>query len=188
MLAATLKGAVSQRLVPTRDGKGRIAASEILVVTGRIQDLILNPAETGKISQVIAEGGFYGMQTFDQSLLGHVQSGVIDERTAMEYATSPHDFKLMIASAGHSASDMSQIGGSDAPAAPAAAEGDEYAEIRGAAQGAPEPPPPAREPTPSVVRRPPPETGGEHGAEPDYGSPEHAYGGPPGAPPTPGQG
>jgi hypothetical protein len=75
MLAATLKGAVSQRLVPTTDGQGRVAASEIMVVTGRVQDLILNPNETGKISQVIAEGEYYGMQTFDQSLLGHVQSG-----------------------------------------------------------------------------------------------------------------
>ncbi len=109
MLAATLKGAVSQRLVPTADGSGRVAASEILVVTGRVQDLILNPEETGKISQVIAEGEYYGMQTFDQSLLGHVMSGRVAEETAMEYASSPHDFKLMLASSGRSASDLSQI-------------------------------------------------------------------------------
>ena len=43
MLASTLRGAVSQRLVPTADGKGRVAASEIMVVTGRVEDLILNP-------------------------------------------------------------------------------------------------------------------------------------------------
>ena len=75
MLASTLRGAVSQRLVPTSDGDGRVAASEVLVVTGRVQDLILSPTETGKISQVIAEGEYYGMQTFDQSLLGHVAGG-----------------------------------------------------------------------------------------------------------------
>ena len=75
MLASTLRGAVSQRLVPTVDGTGRVAASEIMVVTGRVQDLILSPTETGKISQVIAEGEYYGMQTFDQSLLGHVAGG-----------------------------------------------------------------------------------------------------------------
>ncbi len=109
MLAATLKGAVSQRLVPTADGSGRVAASEILVVTGRVQDLILNPEETGKISQVIAEGEYYGMQTFDQSLLGLVSSGRVAEETAMEYASSPHDFKLMLTSAGRSASDLSQL-------------------------------------------------------------------------------
>ena len=115
MLAATLRGAVSQRLVPTVDGNGRVAAAEILVVTGRVQDLILSPTETGKISQVIAEGEYYGMQTFDQSLLAHVESGKVSEKTAMDHASSPHDFKLMLASAGRRASDISQVLGSEAP-------------------------------------------------------------------------
>jgi twitching motility protein PilT len=109
MLAATLRGAVSQRLVPTADGKGRVAAAEVMVVTGRIQDLILNPNETGKISQVIAEGEYYGMQTFDQSLLHHVGAGHVTVKTAMDYASSPHDFKLMLASAGKKASDFGQM-------------------------------------------------------------------------------
>ncbi len=115
MLASTLKGAVSQRLVPTVDGKGRVAASEIMVVTGRVQDLILNPAETGKISQVIAEGEYYGMQTFDQSLLSHVEAGHVAESVAMDYASSPHDFTLMLASAGRRASDISQLAADDPP-------------------------------------------------------------------------
>ena len=72
MLASTLQGAISQRLVPRADREGRVAVSEVMVVTGRIQDLILNPEETGRISEVIAEGDFYGMQTFDQALLGYV--------------------------------------------------------------------------------------------------------------------
>jgi hypothetical protein len=80
-----------------------------MVVTGRIQDLILNPNETGKISQVIAEGEYYGMQTFDQSLLSHVNAGLIETKTAMDYASSPHDFKLMLASSGKSASDIGQL-------------------------------------------------------------------------------
>ncbi len=112
MLAATLRGAVSQRLVPTVDGQGRVAAAEILVVTGRVQDLILSPTETGKISQVIAEGEYYGMQTFDQSLLSHVEAGDVAEDVAMEHASSPHDFKLMLASSGRRASDISQVIGS----------------------------------------------------------------------------
>ena len=103
MLASTLRGAVSQRLVPTVDGHGRVAASEVMVVTGRVEDLILNPEETGKISQVIAEGEYYGMQTFDQSLLGHVEAGRVSEKVAMDYASSPHDFKLMLASSGQRA-------------------------------------------------------------------------------------
>ena len=123
MLASTLRGAVSQRLVPTADGSGRIAAAEVLVVTGRVQDLILSPGETGKISQVIAEGEYYGMQTFDQSLLEHVAAGRVSEQTAMDYASSPHDFKLMLASSGRRASDFDQMGASPTPepsAAPAA--------------------------------------------------------------------
>ena len=75
MLASTLRGAISQRLVPRADREGRVAVSEVMVVTGRIQDLILNPEETGRISEVIAEGDFYGMQTFDQALLGYVRDG-----------------------------------------------------------------------------------------------------------------
>ena len=115
MLASTLRGAVSQRLVPTVDGDGRVAASEVMVVTGRVEDLILSPEETGKISQVIAEGEYYGMQTFDQSLLKHVTSGAVSEETAMDYASSPHDFELMLGASGRGASDMSQVEALDGP-------------------------------------------------------------------------
>jgi twitching motility protein PilT len=109
MLASTLKAAISQRLVPRADGNGRVAVSEVLVVTGRVQDLILNPNETGKITEVISEGSYYGMQTFDQALLGYVMDGVISEEVAFETATSPHDFKLMLAAQGQSASGIEQV-------------------------------------------------------------------------------
>ncbi len=89
MLSATLKGAIAQRLVPDVTGDGRVPASEVLVVTGRVQDLIMNPEETGKITEVIAEGEYYGMRTFDQSLLGYVMEGKISEEIAMDYASSP---------------------------------------------------------------------------------------------------
>jgi twitching motility protein PilT len=112
MLATTLAGVISQRLVPGADG-GRVPVAEILVATGRIKDLILNPEETGKINQAIAEGSFYGMQTFDQDLLGHVTSGRISEAVAYETATSPHDFKLMLAAGGQRASGIEQL--SNAP-------------------------------------------------------------------------
>ena len=113
MLASTLRGAVSQRLVPRADGEGRVAVAEVMVATGRIQDLILNPEETGRITEVIAEGAYYGMQTFDQALLGHVQRGEVSEEVAMETASSPHDFKLMLSAgasgrAGSSRSDRKQ--------------------------------------------------------------------------------
>jgi twitching motility protein PilT len=114
MLASTLRGAISQRLVARKGGEGRVAVCEVMVATGRIQDLILNPEETGRITEVIAEGEFYGMQTFDQSLLRHVMAGNIDEATAIEVASSPHDFKLMLAAQGQRASGVEQvIGGED---------------------------------------------------------------------------
>ncbi|MDX6632814.1 MAG: twitching motility protein PilT [Solirubrobacterales bacterium] len=111
MLASTLKGAVSQRLIPRADGHGRVAAAEIMVVTGRIQDLILNPEETGRITEVITEGAYYGMQTFDQALLNLVMDGVISEEVAMETASSPHDFKLMLAAKGERPSGIEQVSG-----------------------------------------------------------------------------
>ena len=109
MLASTLKGAIAQRLVPDVTGEGRVPASEVLVVTGRVQDLILNPEETGKITEVISEGEYYGMRTFDQALLSYVAAGRITEQVAMEYASNPHDLKLMLAAGGQRASGIEQL-------------------------------------------------------------------------------
>src|SRR4051812_42247762 len=97
MIAGTLKGIVSQRLVRTADGNGRVACCEILVMTGRVHDMILDPKMTGELPEVVAEGGYYGMQTFDQHLLSHMQTGRITYEDALRVATSPHDFKLMVA-------------------------------------------------------------------------------------------
>jgi len=116
MLAATLKGAIAQRLVPDITGEGRVPASEVLVVTGRVQDLILNPEDTGKITEVISEGEYYGMRTFDQALLTYTMEGKISEETALEYASSPHDFKLMLAARGQRASGLEQL--EEEPVAP----------------------------------------------------------------------
>ena len=58
---------------------------------------------------MIGEGEYYGMQTFDQALLGHVMEGTVDEATAFEYASSPHDFKLMLAARGQRASGIEQV-------------------------------------------------------------------------------
>jgi twitching motility protein PilT len=115
MLASTLKGAISQRLVPRIDREGRVAVSEVMVVTGRIQDLILNPEETGRITEVISEGDYYGMQTFDQALLGYVTQGILSEEVALETASSPHDFKLMLAAKGQRASGIEQVVGNGNP-------------------------------------------------------------------------
>jgi twitching motility protein PilT len=113
MLAATLRGVVGQRLVKRAGGGGRVAVCEVLVVTGRVQDLILNPQETGRLTEVIAEGEYYGMQTFDQALLKHVMAGNLDEETAYETASSPHDFKLMLEAQGQRASGIEQVLGDE---------------------------------------------------------------------------
>ena len=73
MLAGALRGVISQRLVPTVDGEGRVPACEVLTMTGRVRDMIVESNETGKLDEAIAEGAYYGMQTFDQSLLSHYQ-------------------------------------------------------------------------------------------------------------------
>jgi pilus retraction protein PilT len=96
MLAGTLRGIISQRLVPRADGSGRIPAVEVLVTTGRARDMILDPDQTGRLHEVIRDGEFYGMQTFDQSLFGHVKAGLVSVEDAMRTASSPHDFKLML--------------------------------------------------------------------------------------------
>ena len=100
MLAGTLKAVISQRLVPSPDGGGRVATCEILRMTGRVRDMIMNPEETGKLPEVISEGAYYGMQTFDQALLAHVQDGRVSMDDALKAATHPHDFKLLVSSDG----------------------------------------------------------------------------------------
>jgi twitching motility protein PilT len=109
MLAGTLKAVVSQRLVKTSDGTGRVACCEILRMTGRVKDMIMNPDETGKLTDVIAEGSYYGMQTFDQALLAHVQAGRVSMEEALRAATHPHDFKLMVASDGQRSTSVEQL-------------------------------------------------------------------------------
>lgn len=95
-LAAAMKGTICQRLVPTADGRGRVPALEIMVVNGRIQQAIVDPVQTGDIDQIIAEGEYYGMQTFDQSLAKLLQQGTIDLREAMNASTNPHDLKVRL--------------------------------------------------------------------------------------------
>jgi len=95
-LAAALKGTICQRLVPRADGKGRVPALEVMVVNGRIQQAIEDPLRTSEIDQIMADGEYYGMQTFDQSLAGLIRDGAISIRDAMSAASNPHDLKIML--------------------------------------------------------------------------------------------
>ena len=78
-------------------------------MTARVRDMIMAPEETGKLGDAIAEGGYYGMQTFDQALLKHVQAGRVTMDEALRAATSPHDFKLMVASDGRRSTSVEQL-------------------------------------------------------------------------------
>jgi twitching motility protein PilT len=69
-------------------------------MTGRVRDLIVNPDQTHLIQQVIVEGDYYGMQTFDQSLLRLFREGHIRLDDAIAAASNPHDFHITIRQAG----------------------------------------------------------------------------------------
>jgi twitching motility protein PilT len=109
MIAGTLKGVVSQRLIPNITADGRVAVCEILIMTGRVRDMIKDPAKTGRLHEAIEEGEYYGMQTFDQALLAHLQAGRISMEEALRAATHPHDFKLLVASDGRRSTSMEDL-------------------------------------------------------------------------------
>ncbi|MGH2839976.1 MAG: type IV pilus twitching motility protein PilT [Solirubrobacteraceae bacterium] len=113
MLAGTLKGIISQRLVRSTDG-GRVATCEILRTTGRVRDMIMDPLQTGRLTEVISEGIYYGMQTFDQALFDHVKAGRVDVEHALRAATSPHDFKLLLAADGRRGTTMDDVASAEA--------------------------------------------------------------------------
>ncbi|HSD79145.1 MAG TPA: PilT/PilU family type 4a pilus ATPase [Solirubrobacteraceae bacterium] len=121
MLAGTLKGAISQRLVKTADGSGRVAVCEVLRMTGRVRDMIMDPTQTGRLHEVIADGAYYGMQSFDQALFGHVKAGRITMEEALKAATSPNDFKLLVAADGRRGTTMDDLADHEARRSPAAA-------------------------------------------------------------------
>jgi twitching motility protein PilT len=94
-LAESLHAVVSQRLLPRADGKGRVAALEIMMVTPTIRELMLDRDRIGEIRDFIADGREqYGMQTFDQHLEELVTGGVVEFGVALAASTRPSDFQL----------------------------------------------------------------------------------------------
>ena len=80
LLACTLRGVLCQRLVPRAGGRGRVPAVEVLVSSAPVVEAIADPDGATRLDALIAEGEFYGMQTFDQSLAGLYRRGLIDAR------------------------------------------------------------------------------------------------------------
>ena len=97
-LAAVLKAAVSQRLLPRADARGRAAAVEVMTTTAFIRDCIIDKDKTSMIAGAIAAGtSQYGMQTFDQAIFGLYSQGIVTLEEALRWASNVDDFKLKVA-------------------------------------------------------------------------------------------
>lgn len=96
-LASVLKAVVSMRLVPRADGTGRCPAVEVLVATAFIRDCIVDKEKTHLIQGAIASGtSQYGMQSFDQSLIGLLRRQLITYDEALRWASNQDEFRLKV--------------------------------------------------------------------------------------------
>jgi twitching motility protein PilT len=99
-LARVLKGVVCQRLLERTDGRGRVPATEVLVAQSRVIDVLLHPDGPLTLEQVMTDGEFYGMQTFDDSLFQLAKDGLIGVRDAVNAATRPHELRATLQALG----------------------------------------------------------------------------------------
>src|SRR5882672_8928654 len=155
-LGSVLRAVVSQRLVPRADGKGRVAAVEVLVANSRIREMIEDKDRTKEITQAISQSfTTYGMQTFDQSLMGLFKQNLIAYEEALRQCSNPDDFALRVSGiSGTSDTSWDDFEGQKTDAQKAQG-----------AQGAGRPPPPAR-PAPGNGAKP----GGSAAAKPAAGA------------------
>jgi twitching motility protein PilT len=132
-LAANLRAVISQRLIPRRDGAGRVPSCEVMVSTPTIREYILNSEKIPLIHGIVAEGVTqYGMQTFDQSVLALLREGLITEEEALRNCNNPNELSLKLKGISATSDRMWQ------PLAPTGAE-----QPAGAPAGAPAGPPTA---------------------------------------------
>ncbi len=99
-LAQALRGIVSQRLVRRAGGSGRVAVVEVMVNTGRTAEAIVDPQDNPPLLDLIAEGAYYKMQTFDQHLFELVRDAVITYDDACSVATNPQDLTVVLRAEG----------------------------------------------------------------------------------------
>jgi twitching motility protein PilT len=133
-LSIALQGIVTQQLLPTADGTGRVVATEVLVPTPAIRNLI-REGKTHQIYAAVQTSGAVGMQTMDADLARLVRAGAITRSLAEQRASVPEELKRLLGSA---------------PVMPAAMQGD------GFPQGAPSTAPAAPHPEPPQGGPPPP--------------------------------
>jgi twitching motility protein PilU len=94
-LSLNIRAMVSQRLIPKKDGRGRVAAVEVLLNSPLIQDLIFK-GEVHEIKAIMAKSRELGMQTFDQHLFDLYEQGLISYEDALRNADSVNELRLMI--------------------------------------------------------------------------------------------
>ena len=95
-LGAVLRGVISQRLLPRADGKGMVPATEVMVTTERVREMIEDPQRTREIRDAIHKGRHpYGMISFDQSLAELVKEKLVTYEEAVKNSSSPSDFALI---------------------------------------------------------------------------------------------
>lgn len=96
-LSSILKAVISMRLIPRKDGEGRVPAVEVMINTPYIQECIHDREKTILIRDAISTGvSQYGMQTFDQSIYQLYQQGYISYEQGLRYSSSPDNFKLRV--------------------------------------------------------------------------------------------
>jgi len=97
LLSTALEAVISLRLVPTKDGKNRVPACEVLINTAAVRDNIRDAEKALNIPDLIKEGTIqYGMQSFDQSLMDWYQKGTISYESALFYSSNPSEFALRV--------------------------------------------------------------------------------------------
>ncbi|MCH7775781.1 MAG: type IV pilus twitching motility protein PilT [Gemmatimonadetes bacterium] len=97
LLSTCLNAVISLRLVPTKDGKTRVPACEILINTAAVKENIRDSEKALAIPSLIKEGGVqYGMQSFDQSLMDWYRKDVISYDDAVFYSSNPSEFALKV--------------------------------------------------------------------------------------------
>lgn len=102
-LVTVLRGVVSQRLLERADGRGRVAAAEVLVGTAKVVDCIAQGGRIEDLEQVLRDGQYHGMQTLDQALFDLVHDGRISVRDAVAASSTPEDLRIALGQAGLSA-------------------------------------------------------------------------------------
>ncbi len=116
LLSTALQAVVCLRLVPKKDGHGRVPAAEVLINTAAVADNIRDIEKALNIPDLITEGTVsYGMQSFDQSLMKWYREGVVSYESALFYSSNPSEFALRVSGVSSASDNSFDEGAKDGP-------------------------------------------------------------------------